>query len=80
MLPDCGGRWWEIIQSGDDTEKSILLYSLIDNLINIVKPGGKLYLSKLVFSEKTLDDVITNLKQHYHIIRLGKQLIEITKH
>jgi hypothetical protein len=52
MLPDCGGRWWEISKSGDDIDQSILLYSLIESLMNIVKPGGKLYLSKITIHFK----------------------------
>lgn len=78
MLPDCEGRWWEIINSGDDTEKSILLYSLIENLMTIIKSRGKLYLSKLTFSEKVLKDLVSQLRQ-FKINRLGKELIEIIK-
>jgi hypothetical protein len=78
LLPDCDGRWWDIINSGDDTEKSILLYSLIENLMTIIKPRGKLYLSKLVFSEKVLKDLVSRLRQ-FKINRLAKHLIEIIK-
>ena len=79
ILPDCGGRWWDIINIPDQTEQSFLLYSLIESILTIVKPGGKLYLAKLMFREKVLNDVSFNLKQHYNLIRLDNDLIEITK-
>ncbi len=79
MLPDCAGRWWDIIKLDDDTEKSILLFSLIESIMSIVKPGGRLYLSKLVFSERVLKELIINLQQ-FNVKRIGKDLIEIIKH
>ncbi len=80
MLPDCGGRWYDISLIRDTEEASIMLYTLIESILTIIKKNGYLYLSKLIFPEKVLNDVIFNLKQQYTVNRLGRDMIEIIKH
>lgn len=80
LLPDCGGRWYDIINMKDETEQSILLYSLIESLAYIVKPGGKLYLSKLIFTAKVLDNVSFDLRKTFRVHRHSSDLLEIIKY
>jgi hypothetical protein len=82
LLPDCGGIWHDISLIRDNEDASIMLYTLIESILTIVKKNGYLYLSKLIFPEKVLNDVIFNLKQQYTVNRLGRDMnmIEIIKH
>lgn len=42
ILPDCGGDWY---LKNDDT---ITIFNIINNILKIIKEGGKLYLSKII--------------------------------
>ncbi len=79
MLPDCGGRWWGLTHIKDMGEQTIMLQLLVDDLMNLVKTKGALYLSKLIFPDKVLTDVEKNLFGQYKVTRWGSELIEITK-
>ncbi len=80
MLPDCGGRWWGLTHIKDEQEQIIMLQILIDELMNLLKKNGALYLSKLIFSDRVLTNIEQNLAGQFKIRRWGSDLIEIIKY
>lgn len=71
ILPDCSGLWWEILNIKNTEEQSIALYSLIENIMKMVKQGGRLYISKIhLFSDRVLD--ILNKLPNITLTHFGK--------
>jgi SAM-dependent methyltransferase len=51
FLPDCGGPWFDLQSTPVDANK---LKPLISEVLKIVKPGGKLVLSKFLMTDAEL--------------------------
>lgn len=65
FVPDCGGLWFEY-QKDKEVQK---IFDLTDNLLRLIKPGGKLYLSKFLYPEiqqSAIDNFKGKLIQHQY--------------
>ena len=56
-LPDCGGEWFhmfQLLEVGDIDTFSYDLERILTKLLKQLKPGGKLYLGKILMPDKEL--------------------------
>jgi hypothetical protein len=55
VLPDCGGPWYDIQNSNNKINAWKQLRALLDRLSEMLKPGGKIFFSK-IFDKKTIQN------------------------
>jgi hypothetical protein len=61
ILPDCGGTWGSAWGSFEKYQK--LIFEIINNVLTIIKEGGKLYLSKM--SDNDFNFIYNEYRQKY---------------
>lgn len=66
ILPDCGGQWYDMFSTYEQTESEDLfeedMIVIFNRLIGMLKDGGYLYLSKILMKES---DFVETLKRLY---------------
>lgn len=77
FLPDCGGLWFDLQNNENSSFDEII--DLINKMLGLVKPGGKLLLSK--FIKEGLYDEILNIIPNAEDISIPEKgkVIKITK-
>ena len=65
FLPDCGGEWYLLMETGEPSK----IYELIKQLMIMVKKTGTAYFSKLFIAESVIDSIIKLLNCHKFIAK-----------